>query len=158
VEGKEIHAHRAILTEQSEYFKAMLSGNMLESQKSRIEIKDWSYSAYLQMMEFLYTGSVSGFSPGMAADLLGLADAHTLKFLKKLCENCLMHSVDIENCCDLLILAHRHEAGDLKKFCMNYMAKNLTDVSATVGFEHLEEIPHVLIEVTRLMYSKKENN
>ena len=40
VENKEIHAHRAILVEQSEYFKAMLTGGMIESQKSRIEIKD----------------------------------------------------------------------------------------------------------------------
>ena len=40
VEGKEIHAHRAILVEQSEYFKAMLAGGMIEPQKSKIEIKD----------------------------------------------------------------------------------------------------------------------
>jgi speckle-type POZ protein len=136
----------------------MLTGGMIESQKSRIEIKDWPYAAYLQMMEFLYTGSISGFSPTMASELLGLADAHTLKFLKKLCQNCLMHSVDIDNVCDLLILGHRHEANDLKKFCMNFIAKNIEQVSRTNGFEHLEEVPHVLIEVTRLLYSKKENS
>lgn len=158
VEGRDIHAHKAILVEQSEYFKAMLSGGMIESQKSKIEIKDWSYSSYLQMMEFLYTGSISGFSPAVAAELLGLADAHTLKYLKKLCQNCLKHSVDIENCCDLLILGHRHEAHDLKKFCMAFIVKNYSEVSATIGFEHLEEIPHVLIEVTRLICQKKESN
>ena len=110
------------------------------------------------MMEFLYTGSISGFNSSLASELLGIGDAQTLKYLKKLCQTSLMHSVDVENCCDLLILAHRHEAGDLKKFCMNFIAKHFSDVSATIGFEHLEEIPHVLIEVTRLVYSKKENN
>mmetsp|Transcript_28647 Transcript_28647/g.28289 ORF Transcript_28647/g.28289 Transcript_28647/m.28289 type:complete len:255 (+) Transcript_28647:353-1117(+) len=40
VEGQEIYAHKAILVEQSEHFKAMFCGGMLESQQSRIEIPD----------------------------------------------------------------------------------------------------------------------
>lgn len=156
VEGQEIYAHKAILVEQSEHFKAMLCGGMLESQMKKIEINDWSYSSYLHMMEFLYSGNISNFTSNVAADLLGLADAYTLKYLKNLCQNCLIHSVEIDTVCDVLILAHRYSASELKKFCMNFILKNFQDVNVTPGFEHLEQVPNLLIEVTRVVFSKLE--
>lgn len=56
VEGKPIFAHKAILVAQCEHFKAMFTSGMKESVQTKIEIKDWSYSSYLHMIEYLYTG------------------------------------------------------------------------------------------------------
>ena len=73
VEGKEIHANRAILAVRSEYFKVMLfSSCMKESlqannyvangvpveERHPINIKDVSYAIFIKVLEFLYTDVV----------------------------------------------------------------------------------------------------
>ena len=58
VEGKPIYGHKAILSAQCEHFEAMFMNGMKESTQSTIEVKDWSYSSYLLMMEYLYSGSI----------------------------------------------------------------------------------------------------
>ena len=108
VEGKPIYAHKAILSAQCEHFEAMFMNGMKESTQSTIEVKDWSYSSYLLMMEYLYSGSIANFNPRVALDLLGLADAYMLEGLKYLCENTLMHNVDNDNVCALLIDANKY--------------------------------------------------
>ena len=76
------------------------------------------------MIEYLYSGSIQNFSPKIALDLLGLADAYMLEGLKYLCENTLMHNVDNDNVCNLLIDSNKYSANELKKFCQNYLIKN----------------------------------
>lgn len=110
---------------------------------------DWSYNSYLLMMEYLYSGSISNFSPKTAADLLGLADAYMLEGLKYLCENTLMHHVDNENVCALLIEANKYSSGELKKFCIAHMIKNFKEISTSKSFEELEYYPSLLMEVTK---------
>jgi len=85
----------------------------------------------------------------VALEVLGLADAYGLENLKSLCENTLIHSVDNDNVVALLIDGHRYSALELKKFCMNYIIKNFKDVEATKGFENLESVPSLLMEVTK---------
>lgn len=157
IEGKQLYAHKAILITQSEHFKAMFLGGMRESTENSIEIRDWSYTSYYHLMEFLYTGNISNFTPSGASELLGLSDAYTLKYLKKLCQNCLIHAVCVENVCDILILANRHSANELKRFCLSFMTKHFPEVNTTQGFEHLEQVPNLLIEVTRLVFSKLDH-
>jgi N-acetylneuraminic acid mutarotase len=115
VEGKPIYAHKAILAVQCDQFQAMFMSGMKESRESEVVIPNWSYSAFLSMLEFLYTGRVIDFQPKIALDLLGLADHYTLGGLKRLCENMLIHNVDNENVCMLFSCSHQYQALDLKK-------------------------------------------
>ena len=57
--------------------------------------------------------------------------------------------MDNENVVALLIDSHRFSALELKKFCMIYMIKNFGDVQITKGFEALESVPSLLMEVTK---------
>lgn len=84
VEDKNIYAHKAILVSQCEHFKAMFMSGMKESTQTKIEIKDWSYSAYLHMIEYLYTGCIKDFNPIIGLEILGLADSYGLDNLKQL--------------------------------------------------------------------------
>lgn len=153
VEGKPIYGHKAILSAQCEHYRAMFQNGMKETTQTQIEVKDWSFTCYSLMMEYLYTGSILNFNPRIALDLLGLADAYMLERLKYLCENTLMHNVDNENVCALLIDANKYQANELKKFCQNYLIKNFSEVSQTKGFEELEYVPSLLMEVTKLVFS-----
>jgi hypothetical protein len=157
VEGKTIHAHKAILVSQCEHFKAMFTSGMKESTQTKIEIKDWTYSSYFHMIEYLYTGCIEDFNPTIGLEILGLADAYGLENLKFLCENTLIHNVDNENVVALLIDAHSYSANELKKFCMTYVIKNFADVQDTKGFESLEAVPSLLMEVTKNIATQNQN-
>ena len=122
---------------------------MRETTESVIEIHDWSYSAYLNMIEYLYTGQIEDFNHSVALDILGLADAYSIDNLKMLAENTLIHNVDAENVIHMLIDAHRFSALDLKKFCMEFTIKNFAEVQGTMGFSELEGVPSLLMEVTK---------
>ena len=116
VEEKLIYAHKAILVAQCDHFKAMFTSGMKESTQTKIDIQDWSYSSYIHMIEYLYTGCIKDFNPTIGLEILGLADAYGLENLKSLCENTLIHNVDNENVVALLIDAHSYSAMELKKF------------------------------------------
>ena len=149
VEGKPLHAHRAILAAQCDQFYAMFMSGMKESRETEIRIPNWSHSAFRSMLEFLYTGSVDDFGPDIAVDLLGLADQYTLAALKSLCENVLIQNVDAENCCMLFRCGHRFSAMHLKGYTMNYIIDHFEHVTLTGGFEELSNEPQLLLEVTR---------
>eukprot|EP00744_Colponema_vietnamica_P003773 GILI01005726.1.p1 GENE.GILI01005726.1~~GILI01005726.1.p1 ORF type:complete len:497 (+),score=112.38 GILI01005726.1:197-1687(+) len=156
VEGRPIPAHKAILAAQCAQFRAMFLNGMKESSETQITIPSWSYSSFLSMLEFLYTGSVSDFSPAVALDLLGLADHYTLDVLKNLCENTLIHNVDTDNVPILLTHAHRFQAQELKKFCLNFILKHFDVVARTKAFEDLGQIPQLLLEVTKAAATKQD--
>jgi len=82
-------------------------------------------------------------------EVLGLADQYTLDSLRHVCENILIHDVEVENCCHLLKIADRHMAPNLKKHCMTYLLKHFEAVAKTQSFEELSGVPTLLLEVTR---------
>lgn len=56
VEGRAIHAHRAILKIRCEHFRSMLQeGAWSEADKEFIEIPQFSYSVYKAFIYYLYT-------------------------------------------------------------------------------------------------------
>jgi hypothetical protein len=57
--------------------------------------------------------------------------------------------VDNENVASLLIDAHSYSATELKKFCMSFVVKNFAEVQTTKGFESLESVPSLLMEITK---------
>ncbi|CEL93311.1 unnamed protein product [Vitrella brassicaformis CCMP3155] len=153
VENREIHAHKAILVAQCEHFRAMFTTQMKESFESKVIIPEWSYNSFMAMLEFLYTGRITDLSTDITGELLGLADHYTLDGLKQLCENILIHSVEIDNVCNLLKQADQYQATDLKNHCLTYLIKNFDAVSKTTSFEDLKEKPSLLLEVTKQMAS-----
>ena len=148
VEGKTIHAHRAILACQCERFQAMLSGTMRESTEREIHISDWPYDAYLALITYIYTGRLPLDCDRMD-ELLGLADQYTFDSLKGLCEKILINSIEIANCCYLLKIADRYSASELKKFSLNFIMKSFDQVVTTESFEELSAVPQLLMEVTK---------
>mmetsp|Transcript_88738 Transcript_88738/g.185549 ORF Transcript_88738/g.185549 Transcript_88738/m.185549 type:complete len:522 (-) Transcript_88738:66-1631(-) len=151
VQGQKIYAHKAILVAQCEHFRAMFGGGRFaESTMAEIEIQQWSYVAFLAMLEWLYTGHTPReLSSAHLTEVLGLADHYTLDGLKHVCENVLVHSVEIDNACALLRHADQYMAAELKRYCLNYITKNFDQVAATQSFDDLQQFPCLLLEVSK---------
>jgi len=156
VQGQRIHAHKAILVAQCEHFRAMFTGGRFaESSQNEIEIPQWSHTAFLAMLEWLYTGHTPReLSAAHLTEVLGLADHYTLDGLKHVCENVLVHSVEIDNACALLRHADQFMAHELKRYCLAFILKNFDQVAYTQSFDELSKMPVLLLEVTRAAATK----
>jgi len=59
VEDKEIHCHRIILANQSNYFRSMFLSPMIESKQKRITINCQKYNTMLILIKYLYSGDIT---------------------------------------------------------------------------------------------------
>lgn len=55
---KTFYAHKIVLCEMSEHFRAMFKSGMKESQEAVIEVPNISYKSFATLMQFFYTGSI----------------------------------------------------------------------------------------------------
>ena len=117
VEGREVHANRALLAVRSEYFKAMLFGGMSESvttmadvgesRRTPIELRDISPGVFSKVVEYLYTDTISDLTWEMGMSLLIASEQFMLDRLKALCEDCLRREITVENVIGVFIASHR---------------------------------------------------
>jgi len=56
--GLEMHVHRAVLVACSDYFRAMLTGDMRESRESCVTLQGISSFGLQAVIEFIYSGSM----------------------------------------------------------------------------------------------------
>jgi speckle-type POZ protein len=123
----EVPAHSAIIAASSPIFAAMFeTGKFKEGQTRTVNIKDIDIQVFRKLLQFLYTGS-SGSSKNDSSDELQAlylaADKYQVDALKEICEECLIHQLDIENVLDHLEWADLYGAEKLKEAVVTYMVK-----------------------------------
>merc|ERR1711959_124875 len=129
VEGRTFHAHKIVLTLQSERFRAMFSSGMKESFDKQIDIPGMRYSIFATMMSFLYTGELE-LAHSDANDLqwmlelLRVADEFMLDYIKGVCERKLQDLVNAQNVRGLLEEADRCQAPNLVSYCEWYLRES----------------------------------
>ncbi|KAM9379487.1 BTB/POZ domain-containing protein 8 [Phaethornis superciliosus] len=83
VEGKDFHAHRAILCARSSYFAAMLSGSWAESSQEHITLQKISHVEMSVVLHFIYGGILDFPDKVDVGRMLGIADMYGLDGLKE---------------------------------------------------------------------------
>uniref|UniRef100_A0A7E5A210 BTB domain-containing protein n=1 Tax=Panagrellus redivivus TaxID=6233 RepID=A0A7E5A210_PANRE len=58
IEGTEFPAHRAILSQRSEYFKAMFLSNFAEAKSDKIILKETNLTTFKIVLKFIYSSSI----------------------------------------------------------------------------------------------------
>lgn len=56
VSGSRVHAHRAIVASQSDYFDRLLYGHMKEARSSEITLEETPVDAFRILLRFMYSG------------------------------------------------------------------------------------------------------
>lgn len=152
VEGREVHANKAILAIRSDYFKVMLySGGMRESVEAGtpIELKDVSYRVFLKVLEYLYTDTVREITLDVGIHLLIVSEQFMLDRLKALCEDFIRRDVNVDNVIGILVASHQHNASGLKDIALEYILKNLNEPVIMKGLTDLKSEPELLVEIIK---------
>ncbi|OQR97124.1 hypothetical protein ACHHYP_20629 [Achlya hypogyna] len=135
VEGAPVYAHK-ILCVRCSYFKAMLTGEMLESRAREVVVPDVRKGIFLAFLEYLYTDHVT-VDVETAMELFVTADRYGVDRLKKICESKMLSSLCIENAASILHAADMHSATILRDRCIAFMLNNFDAVTKTNAFEEM---------------------
>ncbi|XP_014234673.1 protein roadkill-like [Trichogramma pretiosum] len=119
--GKDIPTHRVVLAAASPVFKAMFSHDMLENKSQSVNMTDIGYETAVEMLRFIYTGSVEKEEVSFIIDLLMAADKYQLEELQRKCEEILSRNLSTKNAIDILKIADKCSMKNLKKNAINFM-------------------------------------
>jgi hypothetical protein len=126
-----LYAHKIILTQRSPVFHSMLLGGMKESSQKEIFLKDISFKTLSQLIEFLYTDEIQLDETWNYNDVIELfqsADKYGVSFLKNLCEEHLIKSINLENVCQILDCSDRMNSLIVKSTCKQFMMNHFGDI------------------------------
>lgn len=137
VEGRTIHAHRAILYARSEYFQNMFDSRMRESIQTEIVIPEVSYEVFRGVLEYLYSGKVKVTHGKLALDLLKAADMFRIEGLRNVCVEKVEQAVTVDNAAFVCQVADTHNAQHLKVFCITFIMQNFKEVIKSESFQTL---------------------
>jgi len=143
-EKHEFPAHRAILAERSDVFRAMFHADMEEKRYSRVVLEDMTADAVSDLLTFIYTDTAPNVDT-LALELLEAAEKYNILRLKAVCEAELAKRLDIDNVIDRLIQADMYGASQLREAALQWITKRAPDIVATEHWKTLcEERPDLL--------------
>lgn len=146
-DGKEIKAHKAILSARSAVFAAMFEHEMMENKENSVTISDMDSNVCEEMIRYIYTGEVTNISD-LVEELVDVADKYDLNDLKNMCENELISDIDIDNVDSLISLADRYRLDNLKKEIIQFFVTNTNNFVKSNEFKKLfAKYPDLLSEV-----------
>lgn len=59
IDGRKFPVHKVILAARSQYFEALLFGDLMESSQTEIELKEVKVEPFKKLLQFIYTGCLS---------------------------------------------------------------------------------------------------
>lgn len=152
--GKEIPAHRALITCHCEVFRAQLTGGFSDGKSRKVAITETEEETFLALIEYLYTDH-SPIEEGDSMGILALANEYCVERLITLCELYVSKMVDkaiaegIEkaeiNVVGLLLDSQQHNANQLAQFCLHFISSNFQPMKKRKEFSELtgDNLKHV---------------
>ena len=142
-----IGAHKSILCARSKYLHSMLTGGLIESRQTIIDMSDISYDTLKAIVEFCYTDDVSELHGEMIMELLMKARIFGLDRLLGFVESIVGYSLDISNVASITSVAYLYSLTRLAKAAKFYILSHWTQVTEDSSWAELRpEIRQKLTE------------
>jgi len=142
--GKIFDCHKFMLSARSPVFRAMFQAEMEEKKTNKVDINDLDPDILAEMLHFIYTGKTPKLDD-FTEELLAVADRYQIEKLKKICEEALYLSLNVDNCIDLLVIGDLYNADNLKRFSLKFISRN--GIKSSEWKETLKNYPALMLEV-----------
>ena len=129
-DGKELKAHRKVLSEASPFFEKLLNSDMKESKEGIVRLEMFSDSVMAATLEFIYTGHVQISTEDNARDLIAIADYLFLPKLKNLAEDVVALKLNTSNSIPTYYFSERYRCEELLCKTKKFILANFTAVYA----------------------------
>ncbi|XP_075270450.1 kelch-like protein 32 isoform X3 [Opisthocomus hoazin] len=126
-EEQKFHAHKAVLAACSDYFRAMFSLCMVESEADEVNLHGVTSIGLKQALDFAYTGQIL-LEPGVIQDVLAAGSHLQLLELLSLCSHYLIQELNSFNYLDLYKLADLFNLTLLENAVVDFLVKHLSEL------------------------------
>ncbi|XP_041447892.1 BTB/POZ domain-containing protein 9-like [Drosophila obscura] len=170
VEDQRLPGHRYILAARSEYFRALLYGDMAESKEREIRL-EVPVEAFRVILEYIYSDKLplSTLAVDKIIDVLVLAHLYGLKDVETAISKYLQQNLAVSNVIVILNAARLYDLDQLTAGCLMFMDNNMVDLLKHDSIQMLskESFEEVLgresfsapeVEIFRTLCKWRENN
>jgi len=123
-EEGQLRAHSVVLMARSPVFYSMLTTDMVEKREKVINITDWEMEVVKEMINYLYTATISPQFSRMA-ELLALADKYCVAPLVTVCSSKLALNITPDTALELGVFGETHNASELLEKCAWFISQDL---------------------------------
>ncbi|XP_036065984.1 kelch repeat and BTB domain-containing protein 11 [Oryzias melastigma] len=120
VGGQTINAHKAVLAEKSDYFKARLS-------RSVLKVKGVSYKTMSTLIDYVYTSQIS-VSKNNVVDVITGAKILQIHCAVQAAIDSMSEQITAENCYEILTIAKKQRLSELKETAYGFMSNNFLQI------------------------------
>lgn len=135
VEGERFHAHKVVLSSQSEYFANLLSESMLDGREEVVRISQVTAAAFRVVLSYIYTSEVSLWEADdtLHIDITLAADMMQLQQLSDHCMDVFAKRLTCDNVVHRLIWAYSDGPLEAREIAKTFFIDNagIVKVSAT---------------------------
>ena len=130
-------AHKCVLSAASQYFQAMFTSQMKETESNLVELQDAKSTTISDILQFIYTGKAS-INSSNAQDLVMMADYLIIPSLKTKASLFLESSLNASNCLAVESLASRYNCESLYQAAVAFKFENFVAVAKSEDFRLLD--------------------
>lgn len=120
VGGQTINAHKSVLAERSDYFKARMSRNILK-------VKGVSYKTLSTLIDYLYTSRISVGKENVV-DVITGAKVLQIPCAVQAAMDSMSEQITAENCYEILSIAKKQRLSELKETAYGFLSDNFLQI------------------------------
>ncbi|XP_030643197.1 kelch repeat and BTB domain-containing protein 11 [Chanos chanos] len=120
VGGQKIQAHKSVLAEKSDYFKARLSRDILK-------VKGMSYKTLSILIDYVYSSQIS-VNKSNVVDVITAAKILQIPCAVQAAMDTISSQITTENCYEILTIAKKQRLNELKETAYRFMSDNFLKV------------------------------
>jgi len=143
---RKLSAHKSILMQRSEYFRAMFESGLEESKTNVIKI-DEDEGVFHELLDYWYSGMTPTNIDTISWELIEVAHRYQAQDIVDKCEFSIRAKLKVDHVIPALVLADRYDCARLKEASIDLITKNIKDVRKTEDFAELIKHPKLMFEV-----------
>ncbi|XP_047216992.1 kelch-like protein 32 isoform X1 [Girardinichthys multiradiatus] len=145
---QKFHAHKAVLAACSDYFRAMFSLCMVESEADEVTLQGVTSVGLKHALDFAYTGQIL-LEPAIIQDVLSAGSHLQLLELLSLCSSYLIQELSSVNYLELYRVADLFHLPALEEAVVGFLVEHLSELSQSEQDEALQLPYRLLREVLK---------